>query len=252
MKNLLKSNYLPYLTVSLGGVALVLRRVLYTVAVDEKNLLAAGHPLEILLWLVTAAAAVLVIGSVWKLKGSNLYEDNFGASLPAQAGCFAAALGILLTVLFSGSRLMDSLKPAWKVLGILSAPALVAAGLCRKAGKQPFFLLHLVPCVFFAVHMLGHYQTWSNNPQLQDYVFSLLGGIALALFAYYQAAFDVGVGKRRMQLFTGLMGVFFCCVALSGSDYPLLYLGGGAWAITDLCSFKPAPEKSAPEGEQEE
>ena len=99
MKQTCKQNRLPIVTVVLGCCALILRRVLYAVAVDVKNLLPVNHPLEIVLWVLTAIAAAWIIASVWKLDGSAKYEDNFQPSLMAAVGHYIAAAGILLTVL---------------------------------------------------------------------------------------------------------------------------------------------------------
>lgn len=252
MKNLFKPKNLPWLAAGLGVVGFFLRWMLYAVAVDEKGLLPLWHPLEVLLWLVTAAAVVLILVKVWKLDGSARYEDNFAPSRAAAVGHFAAAAGILLTVLFYDVKMDGALAAAWKVMGILAAPGLALAGLCRIQGKRPFFLLHLSACLFLVLHIVNHYQTWSGNPQLQDYVFTMFGAITLMLYAFYHAAFDVGSGKRRMQLSMGLLAVYLCCVALSGGEYPLLYLGGIFWAMTDLCSFTPVPkprENPNPESE---
>lgn len=251
MKNLLNPKNLPALTAGLGVIGLALRWLLYAVAPDEKNLLPLYHPLEIALWLVTAAAVALIVVTVRKLDGSNRYADNFGPSLPAAAGHFVAAAGILLTVLMTDMDMSGAVVKAWKVLGFLSAPALVLAGLGRMQGKRPMFLSHMVVCLFFVLHILNNYQIWSGNPQLQDYVFSLFGGAALMLFVFYQAAFEVGLGKRRMQLATGLLAVFFGCVALSGSGYPMLYFGGAVWAFTDLCALTPVPKRQRPAMESE-
>ena len=99
MKQTYKQNRLPIVTVVLGCCALILRRVLYAVTVDVKNLLPVNHPLEIVLWVLTAIAAAWIIASVWKLDGSAKYEDNFQPSLMAAVGHYIAAAGILLTVL---------------------------------------------------------------------------------------------------------------------------------------------------------
>ena len=200
MKKLLIPKNLPILAAGLGAVGLVLRWLLYAVTVDEKNLLPVSHPLKILLWLVTAGAVVLIVGTVWKLDGSNRYADNFFPSMTAAVGHFVAAAGILLTVLLNKPATYGAITTAWKVLGILSAPALVLAGMSRMQGKRPMFLTHLVVCVFLMFHILGNCQSWSGNPQLQDYVFSLFGCVFLMLFAYYEAAFDVGSGTRRMEM----------------------------------------------------
>lgn len=250
MKNLRKPQNLPRLTVGLGVLGFVLRWTLYAVTVDEKNLLPMGHPLEILLWLVTAAAVGLILTTVWKLDGSDRYADNFQPSVAAAVGHFAAAAGILVTVLLSGAEMSGAIAKVWRVLGFLSVPALILAGANRMQGKQPMFLLHMVACLFLVLHIVNHYQSWSGNPQLQDYVFSLFGSMTLMFFAFYQAAFDAGSGKRRMQLAMGLLAVYLCCVALSGGEYPLLYLGGAVWAATDLCSLTPVPRQD-PKAESE-
>lgn len=242
MKNALKSKYLPFAVLGLGIAALLLRWLLYAVAVDDKNLLILGHPLEIVLWLVTVAAAALVIAVVRKLDGSNRYVDNFHASAAAAAGSCVMAAGILLTVL-SLDAAKSTLEMARNILGIVSAPGLVWAGIERYRGKRPFFLCYGVAAVFFALYMISHYQTWSGNPQLQDYVYSLLAASGLTLFAYHLSAFSVGSGKRRMQLALGLLCVFFCAAALPHTEAPALYLTGGIWAFTNLCGLTPVPRR---------
>ena len=224
MKQTCKQNRLPIVTVVLGCCALILRRVLYAVAVDVKNLLPVNHPLEIVLWVLTAIAAAWIIASVWKLDGSAKYEDNFQPSLMAAVGHYIAAAGILLTVLL----------PWWMEGRLL---------LLRRAGKCPLFLTHLAVCAFFVVHMLGNYGIWCSNPQLQDCWLDLSASALMALFAFYEAAFDVGLGRRRMQLATGLMAAYLGCAALSGSGYLILYFGCAVWALTDLCSLTPKPKQ---------
>lgn len=246
MKTFLKPKNLPLLTVVLGFMGFGLRWLLYMVSVDVKNLLPMNHPLEIALWLVTAAALALIAAGVWKLDGSRRYGDNFKASPAAGMGHLAAAAGILLTALFSPESTQGALYGLWKGLGFLAAAALAVAGVCRAQGKRPQFLTHMTACVFLLIHLVGNYRHWSGNPQLQDYVFDLFGCVALMLFAYYEASFDVGAGKRRMQLAAGLAAVYLGCVALSGSQYPLLYLGGAVWAVTDLCTLNPVPRREKP------
>ena len=233
---------LPIAAIVLGCCALALRRVLYGVAVDVRNLLPTNHPLEIALWILTAAAAVWVAVSVWPLDGSAKYEDNFQPSLTAAVGHYVAAAGIVLTVLLTWG-LEGRLVLLRKVLGIAAAVGLVAAGRCRKAGKCPLFLAHLAVCAFFIVHMLGNYGIWCSNPQLQDYWLDLSASAFMALFAFYEAAFDAGMGRRRMQLATGLMATYLGYAALSGSGYTMLYFGCALWAATDLCTLTPTPKE---------
>lgn len=253
MKNLLKSTNLPAVTAALGGIALVLRRMLYVFAVDEKNLLTVNHPLELVLGVVSVAALAYILLAVRKLDGSEVYEDNFSADKPAVVGHMAAAGGILVTMLTNAPRMSGYLGDIWQVLGFVSPVCLLLAGLARGRGKQPFFLFHLIPCLFLMMHIVNHYQLWSGNPQFQDYGFTLFGAMALMFFAFYSAAFDVGSGNRRMQLGMGLAAVYLLMAELAQSQYPWLFLGGILWALTDLCSLTPVPKsESAPDAEAKE
>lgn len=250
MKNRLKANNLPVIIAALGGIALVLRRVMYATAVDAKGLLPLHHPLAIALGVVSVVVVLYCALAVRKLDGSAEYADNFGASTSAAVGHVLAALGILATVLLKEPLMPNYLGKGWYVLGMASWVCLFLAGFARMRGKQPNFLLHLIPCLFLLLHIVNQYQIWSGNPQSQDYVFALFGTMALMFFAFYNSAFDVGIGRRRMQLFMGLMAVYFLLAELANTQYLWLYVGGIAWALTDLCSLTPVP-KPNPEPKEE-
>lgn len=243
MKDLKKNGWLPLAALAFGIAALVLRRLLYTVAVDEKGLLTAHHPLELLLWAVVLAGVVLIVLSVRKLDGSAAYEDNFRPSNTAALGQFLMGYTVLMMVLLNDFPLEGAVGQVWKVLGFLSAPGLVWSGSCRMRGKKPFFGIHAVTCLFLLLHLVSRYQSWSGNPQLQDYLFDLLAAVALVLFSYHCAAFEAGIGKRRMQLTTGLLTLLLCGGALAGTAYSGLYVSGALWAATDLCVLDPPPKK---------
>lgn len=252
MKNLFAPKNLPVITAGLGGIALVLRKLLYAVAVDEKNLIPLNHPLEIGLGIVSAAALLYVAVMAWKLDGSDAYQDNFTPDRAAMAGHTAAAVGIVLTLLTKKPTMPGYLGSIWLVLGYLSPVCLLLAGINRLRGKQPFFALHLLPCLFLVFHIINHYQTWSANPQFQDYVFTLLGTMALMLFAFYTSAFDVDAGRRRMHLFMGHAAVYLLMAELATTQYPWLYLGGIVWALTGLCTLTPVPKPAAEEKPEKE
>lgn len=240
MKIKLKSKTLPALTAGLGIITLILRLGLYLVGTDQKGLLIPGHPLSILSWVVTAAASVLIIGTVCRLDGSQRYSDNFEPSTAAAIGAFALAGGIAVSVI-SGWTTYLRLEQIRNLCGLLVIPALILAGLCRWQGKRPKFLLHGIVCLYLTLHTVSHYQIWCSRPQLQSYFFPMAASIGLTLFAYYQTAFDVGMGRRRMQLAAGLMAAFFCISAAAGLEDIPLYLGGAVWTLTNLCSLFPVP-----------
>ena len=227
MQNLLKSKYLPLVAPVLGLVGFGLRKGLYVTAVDTKNLLQAGHPLEIALWAVVVLAAVVAV-----IAGRQ--QPATGKSVPAVsfAGSILLAAGILATVL--GSFGLYGLALARSILGILAALSLVAAAVQQLQKKPVFFLLYGVVCIFLAVHMVSCYQGWSSNPQIQDYVFTLLACVGLMLFAYQKTACAVSCGSMGLMRFIGTMTVFCCFTALSGTECLLLCLAGGIWVIAGL------------------
>lgn len=237
--------YAALILLALGGVGLVLRRLLYSLALDEKHLLPLNHPLEIILWVLTAAAAAAVL--VFSFRTDKNLTLRSGRGLEQTVGHLMMGLGMVLTVLGTPAKLPGAVGIAWQVLGYLAPVCLVLAGASRGTGKQVHFLLHLPTCLFLMVHMVNQYRTWSAEPQPQAYVFALLGCVGLTLFAYYCTAFDVAMGNSRMYVGAGLSSLYLCTVNLARTEYPLLYLGGIAWVATDLWSAAFLPEPREPE-----
>ena len=242
MKTKLNAKKLPLCIACMGALALLGRIALFALGEDEKGLLVPGHPMDVLVWILTAAAVALIAGGILRRNGSEEYGDNFAPSAAAAVGCWVLAGGIALTVV-SGWNPWSRLEMIRNVFGLLSVPTLVLLGLHRKQGRQPFFLLHGTVCLYLILYAVSHYQLWSSHPQLQHWFFSMAGSIALTLFAYCQTAFDVSMGSRRMQLGTGLLAAFFCLAAMAGGDDLLLYLTGAVWALTNLCTLTSVPVK---------
>ena len=226
--------WLPIAVLALSAASYGLRKALYMTAVDAKNLLIAGHPLEIALWAVVLCGAGLIVAAVRKLDGSNVYEENFGPGIPGGIAYFLMAYVVGKLVLLNDFAGTDRIAGMLRVLGAVTAPGLVWGGVSRIRGKKPFFLIHGALSVFLLLYLISWYQLWSGNPQLQDYVFSLLGAMALMFFGFYNAAREAGCGNYPMQLAMGLAAVYFCLGELARSSSPALYLGGLLWVLTEI------------------
>jgi len=122
----------------------------------------------------------------------------------------------------------------WKFLGLAAPVCLLIAGFGRMQGKRPFFALYIVPCLFFAIHVVAHYQIWCSNPQFTDYAFALLGSVALSLFSYQLSAFCADTGSCRRLHLWGLAAVYLCGAEIPMSAYPYLFFGGILFALTAL------------------
>lgn len=245
MKHLCKPQALPVQVLILGLLAALTRTALYLFAMDEKGLPVRGHVLSWLLWALCLAAGALIFLGVRPRKGSNRYSDNFSGGIAPAAGCWIMAAGLAVTAASGNSLPRPALVLAWQLCGWLSAAAMVWAGIDRLRGKRPHVLTHALMCLFLALQLVSRYQPWSGDPRSINWIFSLLGTVALTLTAYQHSAFGAGSGHRRMLLGTGLAAVFFCAGALAHTEYVLLYLCGGIWAFLTLCRVMPEPRRKA-------
>ena len=243
--------HLPLLCAGLGILTAALRLVQASFGTDAKGLLILWHPLDLLVWAVTAATAIFVVLAVRKLDGSSLYADNFAPGTPAAIGC-TALMGGIAAVVSVAPNIFIRLEVIRMYLGLLALPALLWVGACRIRGKKPFFLLHGVVCLFLVIHTVSHYQSWCARPLMQSFFFPMAASIFMTLFAYYQTAFDVELGNRRMLLGVGLLGSFLCLAAAARGEDLMLYLGGAVWMLTNLCSLTPVPKKEEPAPKKEE
>lgn len=237
MKKLLNPKYLPLLTLGFSGIGIALCIWFLNAGIDEKGFLESWHIANILLWLLTAVTVAILFLHTRPLKGQGRYTENFPASVPAAIGCWAAAAGIMITALGDLISRPDFLCILADILGLLSFPALLLAGYCRLKGQRSSFLCYVVVCFHFTLRLMCQYRQWSSDPILQDYCFQLLAGVGLMLWSYHRAAFDVNLGKRPSCAFTGLITVFFCCVALPATEQKLFFLTTAAWILTNQCSL---------------
>lgn len=230
---------LPFLVLGAGGVGLILRVMLYTLTLDSKGLLPRFHPLHAAALLLTAGTAGCLLMVLWGLGGSHKYRRNFPASVPAGIALLFCA-GWMLMLAFSILRqAAGRLDWALTILAFLSAFCLVYTGICRCRGKKPFFLCQAIIGLFYAVYMVGQYRLWSANPQTADYIFHIFACVSLSLTGYYLTAFSAGIGHRRKLLFSGLMAVYLCFLALVGQGDGRFYFGGCIWALANLCTIDP-------------
>lgn len=222
------STLLPLLSLLLGQFCLNLRRILYSKAVDDTGLLVSGTALEWEIYLLTATVLLLLAAASRKSEEKN-QTDSVRA-----LGQLLGAAGIGWTALTFPGEMPGVLGYLWKILGIVSALCLIWQAVCTFRKSKPPLPVLLTPCLFWLVHMVDNYRGWSGAPQLQSYLFALLGTIAMTLFTYYTAAGAVGLEKPRLLKFSALAAGYLCAAAALPGNHQSLYLLSALWALFSL------------------
>lgn len=224
--------YLPAGALLLGMECQHLRRLLYSEYLDSIGVLETGTALEWGIYALTLFSLLL-----FAIAARNPREmDDTSSPILAALGQLVGGLGFGWTALRFHGEMPGLLGTLWRILGILSAFCLLWSAYCTITGRKPHFLALLVPCLFWLIHLIDNYRGWSGQPQLQSYLFALLGTMAMTLFTYYTAAEVVGMGKPRLQTFTALCAGYLCLAAmLPGAEkMQLLCMTSALWAVSSL------------------
>lgn len=244
MKKLIRPKYLPWLALALSVLGVLLRVWLYTTGQDEKGFFVYGHPADILLWILSVAAVLLLLWLTRPIKGQGGYRSNFPASIPGALGCWVLAAGIFVTALGDLMNSADGITTISGALGVACVPALAFAGYNRYAGTRSSFLLYALVSVSYIARMVCQYRLWSADPQLQDYCFQMFACVGLMLTFFQRATFDVKMGKRRSYAFTSLITFYFCVLSIPYCEQKLFYISNAFWLFTNLCSLRPLKKRA--------
>lgn len=223
MKN---RKWIPLLALLSGLVCAGLRWLLFRNHTDALGLLETGTLVETGIFLLTGLCLVL-----FALAARRGWAGENKLAAPGQ---MLGGLGIFLTALGSSGQMAGPVGTLWKILGLVAGICLIVQGVCVARKRPASFLLPLVVCVFFLLHLIDNYRGWSSQPQLQKYLFDLLASLSLTFFSYCDAARKVSLGKPKTRIFSGLCAVYFCLAAIPGSpEFTVLYALCALWALTD-------------------
>ena len=241
MKKRTTAVLLPWLILGFGILGALLRGLLYATGIDGRGLLVDFHIYHILLGILTVITGVCLVLLTRNLKQAGKYGFNFPKSVVSTVGSAAAAVGFAVS---SVRLLLDGVQGIAvisAVLGLAGAGVLAFMAYNRFRGNQPSSVFSMVLCAFLMVRLIYCYRLWSADPQLQDYVFALLANVGAMLACYFNAAFAVGEGNRRMHTLLHLATVYCAVVCLPFSDDVIFYLSVAVWMFTDLCNLTPMP-----------
>lgn len=259
-ESIFQPSILPVFTLIAGGIGIILRFILMRTQVDSRGLLATGHPISIILYILTACTLAVLALCVLPLKADpRHYRRMFRKSIRPAFGCMFAGVGILVCGMQQILRQQDMLTILMMLMAFVSALCFGFLGYARQKGTRPHYLVHAGIIVFLMLHLVCQYRVWSPEPQLALYFFQLLACVFLMLTAYQAICLDIRKGDRRLYVFFNQAALFFCCLSLTDS-LRYFYLGMGIYCATNLCTLRvsrsyynsPASqEQTAPEGSEE-
>ena len=194
---------------------------------------------------MTGAAVLTAVLAAVTFREDNKAPDETGRSVPQALGTAVMALGVFSTLLMPENNGIATLLRLHRILSVLAAACLLAAGVFRLLGKPVPFGCYAGAAVFFFVHVVTRYRAWSGNPQMVDYLHALGAGLCLSLFSYYETALTVGLGGRRQRLALGTLGIFCCVAAAARGEYPVLHLCGAGWLLSVLLTVRPGESKES-------
>ena len=249
MKIHIRPRHLPALVGFAGLMGFLLRIWAMGSGTDAEGLYRPQPLAWVLIWVLTAAVAVAVILIPRRLRSPGRYSDHFPPSIPGGIGSALAAAACLITGIGLLQTTGTFLTTISALLGLAAAGCLVLAAFCRITGKNPMFATHLIPCLYFALLAFDRCRLWSNETQIELFLFPFLALLCVMMAAYHRSCFDVALGKRRSSLFWSLMGIYLCLLSLPSGENMLFYGAMALWLLTNLCSLRPLsrPRQQVPE-----
>lgn len=231
MINHSRTGWFPWVSLMTGSVGLGLRCWLLTDA-DNLGLLPVFHPAGILSLFLLLLTAGFTYWHLRKATPSNAYRRLFPPSMLAAAGTAVGAAGLGISAFaLDTTGMLNTLVP---LLGIVCIGALLYASYCRLIGLRPNCLLHGAMVVYLLFRILSCCRSWGAEPQLQLYLFPMLGSMFLLLACYYRSEADAMTGDYRKYLFFGQIALCCCIMCLPGNDW-LFYLSAAIWLSADYC-----------------
>ena len=235
-----KCNLLPWLTLVAGILGAGLCLLFSRIGVDDRGLLPATHPIPILLAILTVGAFTMLFFGLRGITNSLPYGKLFPKKALTAAGCLIGGIGILAGSILTPVQSNSWIAIATSLCSVFAAASLLLVGWIHLNHMRPHFIFHAVVSIYFMLLLIASYQTWSTKPQFIIYLPRMLALIFLMISAYYRAALDAEMGKRRSFSFFNLGALFFCCMAAISSQW-IFYLCMAAFTFICQCSLVRQP-----------
>ena len=232
-----KAVVLPAVSVAGGILGLAVRQFQLNTAFEPgTGLPIAGQPATYAMWAVAVVTALVFIGlSLGKHRTfEKCYTSAFrttsmiqlsgvmaGAVLLLAAGFFNVEAFVSAPVdLFTGVRTVSIVRPILGVACLAAAAGVWFTVQKMKSGQQVKSVCVLLPGLVGCLWVMANYQSWAQDPVMEQYVFSLLAVMLSMVACYFLPGFAFGKGQVKGTLITCLLGASFCIMVL-GDGLPM-------------------------------
>jgi len=246
MKQLSKPPVLSTICCIAGMLCLFFRQWLLGSALDADGLLIIWHPINILIWVLTALVGIVLLVLFFTWDKQLVYQFPFTplsgtATLFMAVGYAVAAYPLL----FDPTYYLDMVTGIFALLAILCT-LLIALGQFLKLRMHP--LLYCPGVLFFMLYLLASYPLWSGEPQPQFFFFQMMACVFLLLSVFTRAEMAAGrIAGRNYTIFSRA-AIFLCIAAIPHSDRALLYAIFAVGLLLDGCrTVKRQPKNPPPE-----
>lgn len=219
-----------------GLLCCFLRLWFLTTGLDEKGILTTGNPGNILSWVITGAAVLVILMFNLTLPPSRHRIVQPTVPYIVSSLTFCVGIAASTAVLLQGNAPLTVLTG---IVGIVAILLCVYTAYLRAKGRKIHFLLHCPAVIFLMLFPVYQYQHWSATALLSAYCFQLLASVSLMLSAYHKITLESGAGNYKRYLLFSHLAVFFCLAAIPGSRHGLFYCTAGLWMLIDCCTLLP-------------
>lgn len=228
---------LPPIFLLLGLGAWELQNRLFANHVEDpvSGLLPPATVPEILLWVLTACVIIAAFLLPRKAKMGQ------GGKITGSLSDVFFAAGVL-TLLLEPLKGPAALVLIYKAFCIITAVCLAVTAVLRLLNKTPFFLLSVAPCVLCVLQLMEYYQSFSEVPQLMNYLFGLGAVLCLVLSAYHRMARAAGLPDKPWHYSVGLLAEYFCAAAVAQGVYVSFFCAAAVWMMAEMSRLRPAEE----------
>ena len=116
---------------------------------------------------------------------------------------------------------------------------MAACGVCFGLKKRPLWVLDGIVSLYFILRLLTGYRMWGSSAHLEQYMFPMLAGAMLVLYAFHRAEADAGRIRRKKLVISGYGAMLGCFIAAAGGR-SVFYLMAVIWILSTMCSTEEA------------